>query len=197
MRESIPRGGFLWAKVGWRRWSGVRAVLGMVAWAPFAAMAAENAAEPSPGAPSWNVASLVGDWKLVAWVDVREAVRELPTEARGDAQTSVQVWHFLPSGRFRQTVGDDFSTGGGWSLADTTPCPAPLLAHRSSLVCGWVALENVTMAQIPDVVREREWILVAVDGDERLVFYIGKDAVFPAKVVGGRYVRGPAEGMSR
>ena len=173
---------------------------------PLTAAIPTPAAEPAPrvdplptrtlsaAAAQAATATLAGSWQLVTWVMADAAKGEIPAQARPATAASAEVWHFAESGRFRRTIGDDFAASGRWSVDGSVEPPAQLAWLG---VQDWwlVALEDVRIAALPTDVRPREWALVGRDGEERIVFYLGKEPVLTDTVSGARCVRGAAEGQ--
>ena len=139
---------------------------------------------------------IAGTWQLVGWVDARGDGVEISARARPDTHASAEVWHFADTGRFRRTIGDDFAASGRWSVEGSVSVPERL--EGTGATDWWLlALEDVRIAALPTDVRPREWALMGRAGQERLVFYLGKEPVLSDTAMGARCVPATVEGSRR
>ena len=129
--------------------------------------------------------SIEGSWDLNSWVSGWRPA-EIPAKSRAANELPPESWEFYQGGRFRRSIGDDFAVGGRWTVASRL---APLKELEWLGIESWwlLALDDVTLSALPGQVRPREWVLVGADGQERVVFYLGRTAVLGEKMMGGRF----------
>lgn len=164
--------------------------------APGAPEAGVGGAPLSGEAVARAQTAVTGSWQLVAWVGAKGQPLEVPVSARSDGEAAAEVWHFLSGGRFRRTIGGDFAVSGRWSVMSEVSAPEGV--QWVGAETWWlVALDQVQVLALPGQIRPREWALVGMDGEERIIFYLGAEPDLAPSTLGARSVRGTPEGARR
>ena len=132
--------------------------------------------------------AIQGSWDLTSWVSGANRAVEIPAKRRPKTEAPPEGWEFFKGGRFRRTIGDNFTVGGRWTVTSRVP-PSPEVAWLGLEKWWLIALDQVALSALPGQERPREWALLGQDGEERIIFYLGRSPELDEKTMGGRFLR--------
>ena len=131
--------------------------------------------------------AIQGSWALTSWVSGANRAAEIPAKSRPKTEAPPEGWEFFKGGRFRRTIGDNFTVGGRWTVTSRVP-PSPEVAWLGLEKWWLIALDQVALSALPGQERPREWALVGQDGEERIIFYLGRSPELDERTMGGRFL---------